>query len=391
MTNKNIIIYRDALLPYSETFIPAQVENYSRYTGFYVGNSRCTGEKYPLPPQRTLILSEQAKLTLKRKILFLLTGWGYRDWIQTLKQLSPQLIHAHFATDAVWTLPLKSQLNIPLIVTCHGHDVTASNRTKEDLIKLYGDNPWPQMYLGLQQRLFNTADCCIAVSEFIRNKTIARGCPADKIRVEYIGVDVEKLSPDPSIIRQPIVLFVGRLVEYKGCQYLIQAMAEVQSIIPELELVIIGDGEQRSFLDNQAARLLKRYQFLGVQPANIVKDWMSRSMLLCSPSFTDDKETSEGLPITILEAQAMNLPVIGSSHAGIPEAVIHGETGLLFPEKDSQALAQSIVNFAQNPQLREQCASTARKRIEKLFNLKNNIRIIETIYDTVIEKFQNKA
>jgi len=386
MTKKNVLIYRDSLLPYSETFIPAQVESYSQYTGFYIGNYRFPGKKYPLPAERTLILSERAKLTLKRKILFLLTGWGYQDWIKTLKTLSPCLIHAHFATDAIWTLPLVSKLNIPLIVTCHGHDVTASNKTKEDLIKLYGGNPFPQMYRGLQQRLFKTAHCCIAVSEFVRSKAILRGCPADKLRVQYIGVDIEKLSPDPSVIRQPIVLFVGRLVEYKGCQYLIQAMAEVQSILPDIELVIIGDGEERQTLEKQAASLLKRYRFLGVQPSKVVKDWMNQSMLFCSASFTDSKDTCEGLPITILEAQAMNLPVIGSIHAGIPEAIIHEETGLLFPEKDWKTLAEQILSLAQNRQLRQQLANTARQRVEKIFNLQENNKKLEKIYDQVLSK-----
>ncbi len=383
---KRVIIYRDDLLPYSETFIPAQVENYSSYTGFYVGNSRCRGTQYPLPANRTIVLSDSTKLTPRRKLLFLITSLGYSSWFERLKAISPCLIHAHFGPDGVWALPVKRKLKIPLVVTFHGYDITVNDTTGEDLSELYGQNPLPQLYFWRRRQLFREADCCIAVSEFIRSKLIAKGCPPDKILVHYIGVDIDKFSPNPSVKREPVILFVGRLVEKKGCQYLIQAMAEVQSVLPELELGIIGDGKLRSVLEKQAASSLQRYRFLGAQPPEVVREWLNRSLLLCAPSVTDFLGNSEGLPMTVIEAQAMKLPVISSIHSGIPEAIIHGETGLLCPEKDWQSLAQNIITLAGNEELRERFAIAGRKRVEQLFNLKHNTAKLEEIYDNIIEK-----
>ncbi|NET38052.1 MAG: glycosyltransferase [Cyanothece sp. SIO1E1] len=383
---KRVIIYRDELLPYSETFIPAQVENYSSYAGFYVGTSCCRGAQYPLSVEKMAILSNFAKLTPNRNIFFKLTeGLGYSGWFNHLKSLSACLIHAHFGLDGVWALPIARKLKIPLIVTFHGYDIAINGVGKHDLSNFYGPTPLPQVYLWRRHRLFKKAHCCIAVSEFIRSKLIEKGCPPNKIVVHCIGVDIDKFSPDASISTEPIVLFIGRLVEKKGCEYLIQAMAKVQSILPELELVIIGDGYLRAALEQQAANSLQNYRFLGVQSSDTVRQWMNRSLLLCAPSVTDIKGDSEGLPITILEAQAMELPVISSVHAGIPEAILHGKTGFLAQEKDWEMLAEYILTLANNSQLRSEFAIAGRQRMEQTFNLKSNTAKLEAIYDRILE------
>jgi len=116
---QNIIIYRDELLSYSETFIPAQVENYASYKGFYAGTFRSRRTPYLLPTDRSLILSDFAKLTERRKIFSLVTGQRDRAWLEQLEKLAPCLIHAHFGLSGVWALPLKKRLQIPLVVTFH--------------------------------------------------------------------------------------------------------------------------------------------------------------------------------------------------------------------------------------------------------------------------------
>ncbi|MFP4007552.1 MAG: glycosyltransferase [Spirulinaceae cyanobacterium] len=381
----NILIYRDDLLSYSETFIPAQVENYRSYQGIYVGSFRHRGKAYPLPPERTLVLSDLAKFTLNRKILYTLTGgWGYPQWFAALKALNPSLLHAHFAIDGVWALPIVRRLKLPLVVTFHGYDIAVNERSK-NLDRLYGPKPLPQLYLWQRQQLFQRANCCIAVSNFIRDRAIAKGCPADKIEVCYIGVDVDLFQPDESISRQPIVLFVGRLAPKKGCEYLIRAMAEVQKSHPELELVIIGDGELRQDLERLAEESLPNYRFLGVQPPQEVRRWMNQALMQVVPSVTDSLGNTEGLPMTVIEAQAMKLPVIGSIHAGIPEAIASGNTGFLVAERDWQGIAQTITTLAKKTQLRQTVAIAARKQAEQRFNLKQNITQIEAIYNRILE------
>ena len=89
-------------------------------------------------------------------------------------------------------------------------------------------------------------------------------------------------------------------------------------------MVVLGDGILRSSLESLAGSLLSNYCFLGVQQPEVVKEWMNKAFLLGAPRVTTATGESEGLPIVILEAQAMGLPVISSIHAGIPEAIIDG-------------------------------------------------------------------
>lgn len=389
---KTVIIYRDQLISYSETFIPAQVEHFSSYQGFYVGTSRFPTATSMLPQDRTIIIDDLVFPPSLWKTAYKLAEFCHPTWIKNLQALSPTLIHAHFGLDGVFALPLAKKLNIPLIVTFHGYYATADIDLTEkktwydyslDYLKRRGQF-FRELYIRKRDRLFQEADCFIAVSEFIRSKLIAKGCPPEKIQVHYIGIDIDKFTPNPTIIREPIVLFVGRLVEKKGCEYLIRAMAEVQVKMPNVELVIIGDGILRYHLENLAANSLKRYRFLGVQPPEIVKEWMSKSLLLSAPSITTPQGESEGLPIVILEAMAMGLPVVSCVHAGIPEAIIHEETGLLTAEKDWETIGQYIVTLLEDRGLRSRFAIAARQRIEQKFNLKYNTAQLEGIYNSIV-------
>jgi len=383
------IIYRDQLIPYSETFIPAQVENFSSYQGFYVGTSRFPTAQSMLPQERTIVLGDLASPAGFWKTAYKLTGFVHPRWLTALQDLSPRLIHAHFGLDGVLALPLARTLNLPLIVTFHGYFATAEielNKSKSfyaktrDFVKNRGQF-YRELYFRNRDRLFRQADGFIAVSEFIRSQLIEKGCPPEKIQVNYIGIDIDKFTANPEIKREPIVLFVGRLVEKKGCEYLIRAMAEVQRRMPDVELVIIGDGVLRSSLEDLASRLLNRYRFLGVQPSQVVKEWMQKASVLAAPSLTTSLGESEGLPITILEAMAMKLPVVSSYHAGIPEAIIHEKNGFLIREKDWHELTQFILQLLQNNFLRQELSESSRAMVERKFDLKKNAFQLEKIYD----------
>jgi glycosyltransferase involved in cell wall biosynthesis len=182
-------------------------------------------------------------------------------------------------------------------------------------------------------------------------------------------------------------LFVGRLVEKKGCRYLIEAMAQIQKSDPQIGLVVIGDGPLRTSLERQARRLLRSVRFLGWQPQEAVQSWMNRATVFCAPSITSSKGETEGLPLTILEAQAMGLLVISTSHAGIPEAIKDRGTGLLVSEKDPQGLAVSIQELFNDSTLREELATAARKQIEQKFSIETNVALLEDVYHSVLINF----
>jgi glycosyltransferase involved in cell wall biosynthesis len=225
----------------------------------------------------------------------------------------------------------------------------------------------------------------IAVSQFIKRTLVARGYPENKIVAHYYGVDTAKFRANRAVAREPVVLFVGRLAEKKGVEYLLRAMGQVQKTLPHLHLVIVGDGPLRSELE-LLSRQLRRCTFLGMQSHTVVKNWMNRASVLVAPSVTAASGDSEGLPTVIVEAQAMGLPVIATDHAGNTEAITDGQTGLIAAERDVDTLAKHIQLLSSNNELWARLSENARRQTERIFDLCKQTRILESLYDDVLAR-----
>lgn len=380
MSKPNLAIFSGRLLPPSETFVRAQAEGIQQFYPYFLGARFVQG--LTLPSERTLVVNSGGTLGAVQEVLFKSFGVA-PQFYQKVQQINPVLIHAHFGPCGALALPLARTLKLPLMVTYHGFDAMMSdNYARQDSIST-------RVYLKRREALKKEVKLLIAVSEFIRSTLIKKGFPDEKIQVHYIGVNTDFFQADPQIERESVVLFVGRLAEKKGCEYLIRAMAEVQKVDSNVKLVIIGDGDLRTELEALAAKLLQRYQFLGLQPSDEVKRWMNRSQLLAVPSITASNGDSEGLPMVVVEAQAMGLPVIGSIHAGIPEAVIDGETGFLVPERDHQGLAKSILTLLQDEELWEKMSHAGKQRMRSHFNLSQQTQTLDTIYQRVAQNKLN--
>jgi colanic acid/amylovoran biosynthesis glycosyltransferase len=375
MNKPPVVLFSSLLLPPSQTFIRALGEQLQKFTPYYVGSRLVKG--LTLPEERTLVLNQGNFLGKVEEGLFKLSGYAPKLNRQ-IQEMNPVLINAQFGLSGVLALPLARSLKIPLLVHFRGADATV----KEDYARYSSLNHW--IYYRRREILNREARLLIAVSKFIQKKLVEQGFSEEKIIVHFDGINTSLFQADPTVLRQPVVLFVGRLTEKKGVVYLIQAMEKVQSVLPDVELIVIGDGPLKSDLEKLAAKLLRRYQFLGLQPPDVVKHWMNHAQLLAAPSVTAAHGDSEGLPTVVLEAQAMSLPVISTVHAGIPEAVIHGETGFLAQERDSEALAKYILQLFQNPELRQCFACKGRENVQANFDSYKQIKILEGIYETVL-------
>jgi colanic acid/amylovoran biosynthesis glycosyltransferase len=371
----NILIYRDLLLQFSETFVLNQAESLKLHIPYYVGSRAIQG--LSLPKRRTFLVNEGATLD-KLSELFSRLGRFPPDFLKQLKKLNSTLIHAHFGQDAAMALTLAKNLNIPLIVTFHGYDITVKDKYVSPSL-----GQW--IYLKRRKELKHKAQLFVAVSEFIKSKLIEQSFPPEKIICHYIGIDTKLFKPDFNIQREQIVLFVGRLVEKKGCEYLIKAMAQVQAKNPGVKLLVIGDGDLRSSLENLSEKLLKNYQFLGIQSPEKVRHWMQQSKIFCVPSVTAKSGDAEGFGLVFTEAQSMGLPVVSFASGGIPEAVSHGETGFLVPERDIDGLATYILRLLGSTDLWEKMSTNGRLRVDSLFNLEKQTRLLEDLYAQVLK------
>ncbi len=373
-----VLIYRNNLLPASETFVQKQAEALQGFTPYYVGSRLVQGLQ--LPQERKIALNQGGLLGLTRELSYKLWGIASADLVRYLRRLHPVLIHAHFAPDGVMALPLAQRLQVPLVVTFHGYDATMQDKYAKASFWSH------RVYLRRREVLKQKARLFIAVSEYIKQKILEQDFPPDKVVVHHIGVDTETFQPDPSVQRHPIVLFVGRLAEKKGCEYLIQAMSQVQVVMPDVELVIIGDGALRVELEKLAAIKLRCYRFLGTQPPQIVKRWMNQALLLGAPSVTAATGDSEGLPIVLIEAQAMGLPVVSSIHSGIPDAILHGQTGFLASERDWKTLAEYILRLLKDRTLWQQFSQNGQERVRTRFSLRNQTIALEDIYCNALQQ-----
>lgn len=371
----SILIYRSSLLPLSETFVLSQPEAFVHFTPHFVGCSRVDG--LPLPEGRSHVIDEAGVLGPTRKRMYRLFGWA-PPLAHKLRQLRPVLVHAHFGVDSVPGLWLARRLGIPLVVTFHGYDATM----KEEFARKYSYDY--RRYLRWRPKIQKEGSLFVAVSEFVRGRLIEQGFPAEKISVHYIGVNTKLFAPDLSVPRIPVVLFAGRLVNSKGCDYLIQAMTQVQRCIPEAGLVVIGNGPLRSRLEQMASASLRNCQFLGAQPQSEVRHWMNRAKVFSVPSFTTPAGTSEGFGLVFAEAQAMGLPVASFATGGIPEAVAHGVTGLLTKERDVEGLADNIIRLLKDDCLWSQFSEAAIKRTRECFDLREQTAELEQMYGRLL-------
>nr|WP_249802459.1 MULTISPECIES: glycosyltransferase [unclassified Bradyrhizobium] len=223
----------------------------------------------------------------------------------------------------------------------------------------------------------------IAVSESIRDQAVKFGIPSEKVQVRYIGIDTTKFSPGPTPVsrRAPRVLFVGRLVEKKGCACLIEAMAVVQKTVPAARLVIAGDGPLRKTLERLADLRGIQVEFLGSLPNQNVRHELDRARLFCLPSVTAANGDAEGLPISILEAQASGVPVVTSARGAVGEAVKHGMNGLCFSEGDVVELASELVTLLTDDELVDKISSASVSSIASSFDHRMLTAELELTYD----------
>ena len=357
----------------SETFIGEQAGALKRFEPVYAGLKEIHSG-FPRSARSILLAPSGTRFAMLKRLLYQLSGYGPAFQSQ-IRATQPLLIHAHFALDAIAALPLAKHLGIPLIVSLHGYDITTSDNSFKTSVS-------GLLFLMRRRELWERAHTFLCVSEFIRSKAIEAGFPPDKLRVHYTGVNCDTFARSDQP-RDGSILFVGRLVQKKGCEFLINSMAEVHRTFPSAFLTIIGDGPLRNSLQAQAHRLNVPVRFLGALPTYQVRNYMSRASIFCVPSLRADNGDSEGFGMVFAEAQAMGTPVVSFSHGGLPEAVEDGRTGLLVPERDTQALAAAIIRLLGDSELWRSFSTRGSARVREVFSLKEQTRALEDIYLSV--------
>ena len=365
-SEKSVVVWRSSLLLGSETFIRNQGAALTGWQPTFVG---ATKVESPIAEESDVIAFPDTAAG-QRELLRLKATGRSRRLRSLLAATRPALIHAHFGGDGWLISATAADLGIPLIITVHGYDVTRLPAQSGLRGIRYQHN---------LRKAFARASLVIAVSEFIRDKAVALGAPAEKVHVHHTGVPMPPADePGP---KNWDVLFVGRFVEKKGVDDLIEAVGALPGLRPRVLLIGTGPGEQH--LRARAAELGVDATFAGAQDPAVVRRRMSESRIFVSPSKTAADGDSEGLPTTLLEAASLGLPAVSTWHSGIPEAVQHGQTGLLCAEGDRHALAGNIRRLLTEDALRLELGHRARSHVRAHFDLARQTAALEDLYDQV--------
>ena len=373
-----IAIYRHQLFKFSEPFITQQAGHLRKFDPTYLGRVRL-GDA-PADAASLTLDDLPSQRALQRRVWQVVTR-DPRPFVELMGEYRPSLIHAHFGVEGVYALPLARVLGIPLVTTFHGFDATTSMR---GLLRS-GSPSWIR-YAVSRKELARQGDLFLCVSEFIRERVLALGFPAERTRVHYIGVDTRAIKVRDRLAETPTVLHVARLVEVKGTEHLIRAFARIASRWPAASLVIIGAGPLRVHLEglSTALGLDGRVHFHGALSHDEVMAWMQIAAMLVLPSVHTGTGATEGLGMVLVEAAATGVPVIGTLHGGIPEAIVDGRTGYLVAEKDRDSLSDRMERLLADPARRIEMGARARVMAEVRFDIHRQTEKLEELYRGVL-------
>jgi glycosyltransferase involved in cell wall biosynthesis len=374
-----ILVYRDTVGARSESFIQRQYKAFERAKILFVGTKRG-----PQAPRDALILAAPGAFGALSRLGFRQLGRIPGKLKRAIAKQKIDLVHAQFGLGGALALPIVQQANVPLVVTFHGGDATKDKHFERRA----------GMSTIFQRRckaMMETAETILCVSQFVRERLIARGFPPAKLQTHYLGIDIPAEVALPALGASTTVLFVGRLVEKKGVDVLLDAMAQARAADPGLTLTIVGDGPLRANLKRRATQSGVPVEFRGWLKPQEVQAAMRRALLLAVPSRTAGSGDSEGLPTVVMEAMALGVPVVATNHAGIPEVIADGVTGLLVPEGDAASLAQAILKIHGDRELTGRLRGEAYADVRARFDAERQSALLEKLLLDIVARRAKSA
>lgn len=359
---KQVAVFKVDWLPGSETFIRNQIKYLHEWTAIPFGFVKCES---PLADPSDVMIRSWLPIRLERVLTqFFNFSPAVRNF---LIERSPDVVHVHFLTQARGVARISTRLGIPVVVTCHGQDVLDAPRAKG----LRG-----VMMRRAYRSLGRDVTTFVAVSEFIRDRLIELGFPAEKIVLSYVGIDTSKelqrVEPTSDL------LYVGRLIRRKGALDALEAAARAQVALGRtVTMTIVGSGELRPEIEQRARELGVDARFTGLLSPREVWTEMQSAAAFIHPAH------SEGFGLVYLEASLAALPVIAYADSGALEAVEDGVTGRLTRCGDIDSLADAVRAVLQQAADGRRMGLAGRERVFASFDVEHLTRDLERIYDFV--------
>jgi glycosyltransferase involved in cell wall biosynthesis len=310
----------------------------------------------------------------------------WRDW-HALRSLTRRfrdgrydIVHTHTSKAGFLGRLAAARARVPIVVhTAHGN-----------VFDGYFGSPLTHLFISMERFAARRCDRLIELTPRGIDEHLALGIgrPEQYVTI-FSGIDLapyeqptEKraetraelgVSPDAVLVGG-----VGRLEPVKGFTYLVRAARAVAQDAPDTTFILVGDGSQREALSHEAANLGSKFRILGMR--DDVPDIMGALDVLVLPSL------NEGMGRVLLEGGASGIPCIATRVGGIPDIVVDGETGLLVPPKDAEALAEALIALVADPARRQAMGEAARRRIVPDYGLERMVAHIEALYLELAEE-----
>ncbi len=292
---------------------------------------------------------------------------------RTESALRPEIVHAesHLFLTTLQGVLKAVDLRIPSVVTVHG---VAAARSPAVNFAQY-------VYLRtIGTVVLEKAARVICLTKSDAAEIMKLGCPLKKLRIVPNAVDTELFRPSTDEDENSVV-WVGRFVPEKGLNTLIKA-ARIITRTTKTKFVLVGYGPLKGELQTlvKSLGLAKAVEFVGPLARNQIADVLARASVFVLPSL------KEGMPVSLLEAMSSGKPVVTSMVGGMGEIISHGETGLLVPPRDSEALARAIGTILGDADLRKRLGRNARELVLAKYNWKTVLRALDMVYREACEE-----
>ena len=284
------------------------------------------------------------------------------------------IIHCHFGDKGLLALAWREMglITGAISTVFHAHELAGLSDTEGR--SLYGP-------------LFKSDTLLLPISKRWQQRLVSWGAKPDRTLVHHMGIDLEQFSfvpnyPQPNAAIK--ILSVGRLTEQKGFIYAIQAVARLITMTDrEVEYIIVGAGELESELKQLVAdlKITQRVNFVGSQTQDAVHNYLKQAHIFLLPSVTAANGFQEGIPVALMEAMAIGIPVVTTNHSGIPELVEDNVSGFLAEEKEVLTLAEAMFKLLSNPDLANKVVINAREKVKNEFDIKQLNKNLEAIFN----------
>jgi len=365
--SRNIAIFSPNKNPYSETFIQAHKNLLPGNIYYYYGrdkNIKLENGNLDLR-KRSLIFKLKAKFIKSHAISH---KWDLLR--KSLMENNIDIILIQYGNHAHELLPFLNDIDIPFVVHFHGYDAVSKKVIEQ---------------CGNYKDLFARASACIAVSKVMQTKLLKLNCPEHKLYYNVYGPNDIFLDITATLEKQTLI-GIGRFTDKKAPYLTLFAFAKALKQVPDAQLIMAGDGILLNSCINIADHLgiTNKVTFPGIitpeQYANHLKD----TRAFVQHSITSMSGDMEGTPLAILEAAAAGLPVISTYHAGIPDVIIHQETGLLGDEMAVDVMADHMITLLTDKELAKKMGQASKENIKKNFTMNRHISALNGILEKYV-------